>query len=557
MFVSRLAAALVAVLTNSAAWAQTDHLQCFKIKDLAGKAAYTLDLVPGDGDFSVAAGCEITLPAKQLCIDVAKTNVVPPAPGGVVGSPAQKYLCYKVKCPKQELATAALDQFGTHSIELKSSSLLCAPAPANCGDTAGPGGTDVPCTCGDTVVTDTVLQAASDPVAANACNGNGLTLASGVALDLGGNTLTGAGQGTGLTIPAGGTASGGTVRQFSVGVALSDAGMAGQTSVSGLMIQANSGHGVTVELSNTGSRVVFEDMEVLENGGHGFFLRSAPGLSNLDDVTYRIEKADYGFVLHDPLTALTNIVHDNVGDGIHVGDATQPADLAAYIGDAEIFGNGGSGIVLMQEGSPADCGSSGGQPGCSGATIANTSIHDNTGSGAVLQSGVIIPLYIASGPVPIDLGLGFVQNIIFHNAMAGPGCIVAQNAPQVFIAGATSLDDTMCASSSPGAPCEELSDGDGVNYHCISTAVDCFVGWDLRGDLEPNCPNGLHNAIFGYNISDGGNSVTVGARAENNSAADMSHNEWGSSTSSQNVTQGAGSFIRAELTCGTRGCPAP
>lgn len=45
--------------------------------------------------------------------------------------------------------------------------LLAAGAPgvagaAECGDSAGPGGTDVPCSCGDRVITDTTLDA-TDP----------------------------------------------------------------------------------------------------------------------------------------------------------------------------------------------------------------------------------------------------------------------------------------------------------------------------------------------------------------------------------------------------------
>ena len=163
-------------LLASEAGAQADHLHCFKIKDATAKTLYTADLVPGGGSFPTAVGCRITVPAKQLCIDVEKTNVAPAPPGGFPGAPSQKYLCYKVKCPKPELATIATDQFGTHSVTLKSSSMVCAPAPAICGDTAGPGSSDIPCVCGDTVVTDTVLSAVSDPVIGGACTRDGLTL---------------------------------------------------------------------------------------------------------------------------------------------------------------------------------------------------------------------------------------------------------------------------------------------------------------------------------------------------------------------------------------------
>lgn len=66
------------LVTAGASVAQTnrDHLQCFKINDASAKAAYTADLSPGNPAFpSIAAGCSIKLPAKLLCMDVAKTNV--------------------------------------------------------------------------------------------------------------------------------------------------------------------------------------------------------------------------------------------------------------------------------------------------------------------------------------------------------------------------------------------------------------------------------------------------------------------------------------------------
>ena len=73
--------------------------------------------------------------------------------------------------------------------------LAAAPAPAaDCGDTAGPGGTDVPCGCGDTVMTDTRLGK-RDPVVSKRlddfCPEIGLEVAAGVDLDLGGRHIRG------------------------------------------------------------------------------------------------------------------------------------------------------------------------------------------------------------------------------------------------------------------------------------------------------------------------------------------------------------------------------
>src|SRR5262245_23498064 len=75
--------------------------------------------------------------------------------------------------------------------------------PKSCGDTAGPGGGDVPCACGDTVATDTILS--NDPIATMSCSGPGLVLADGVELDLNGLAVTGGGSGNGILIPGGGT----------------------------------------------------------------------------------------------------------------------------------------------------------------------------------------------------------------------------------------------------------------------------------------------------------------------------------------------------------------
>lgn len=53
----------------------------------------------------------------------------------------------------------------------------------DCGDKTGqPGNFDVPCDCGDTVTTDTILKA-SDPVVTKVCFPTGLFVAGGVTLD--------------------------------------------------------------------------------------------------------------------------------------------------------------------------------------------------------------------------------------------------------------------------------------------------------------------------------------------------------------------------------------
>jgi hypothetical protein len=75
-----------------------------------------------------------------------------------------------------------------------------------CGDDVD--GRDVPCACGDVVVSD--LRLGDDPVAAAPCPTDGLVVrarpgaARGLRIDLGGRTLRGSGRGRGLWIVAGG-----------------------------------------------------------------------------------------------------------------------------------------------------------------------------------------------------------------------------------------------------------------------------------------------------------------------------------------------------------------
>ncbi len=76
---------------------------------------------------------------------------------------------------------------------------------ADCGDDVG--GVDIPCACGDFVVSDVVLD--DDPVTNDVCSGDGLVIraphgSAGVLVDLAGAVLRGGARGTGIRILAGG-----------------------------------------------------------------------------------------------------------------------------------------------------------------------------------------------------------------------------------------------------------------------------------------------------------------------------------------------------------------
>jgi hypothetical protein len=129
MTVRHVFAAVLAAVSlgwSGTAFAQLDHLHCYKAKDSAAKAVYTADL----DALTASTGCQITLPAKMLCVETTKSNVLPAPPGGgPSGTPAGTFACYKVKCPKAEIADENVtDQFGSHTFTKIKSKLVCAPA---------------------------------------------------------------------------------------------------------------------------------------------------------------------------------------------------------------------------------------------------------------------------------------------------------------------------------------------------------------------------------------------------------------------------------------------
>src|SRR3989338_3615731 len=77
----------------------------------------------------------------------------------------------------------------------------------------------VPCSCGNRVVEDTVLDVAKDPVVTTICPGDGLIVAPGVKfIDMNGLTITGKRGGDGIILPSNITLSNGIVNNFLSGV---------------------------------------------------------------------------------------------------------------------------------------------------------------------------------------------------------------------------------------------------------------------------------------------------------------------------------------------------
>lgn len=109
--------------------AQANHLKCYAIKDqIVGPTPRTADLV----GLAPEPGCKIKGRARQLCVPTTKTNVNPPPPGGGPNPPsAQRYLCYRARCPVPPAplpAVPSTDQFGSRPVLPRRAFLLCAPA---------------------------------------------------------------------------------------------------------------------------------------------------------------------------------------------------------------------------------------------------------------------------------------------------------------------------------------------------------------------------------------------------------------------------------------------
>jgi hypothetical protein len=154
--------------------------------------------------------------------------------------------------------------------------LLCAPLHAKlCGDDVE--GRDIPCDCGDTVVSSVVLR--DDPVTRRECPSDGLIVRGmapdgGLTIDLQGKTLRGAGKGAGIWILAGGKTGvrllGGperaTISSFSDGVLASR--MEAVALIRNIVIRSSTRDGLRV--SGRGYRV--EDVESYSSGRDGFSL---------------------------------------------------------------------------------------------------------------------------------------------------------------------------------------------------------------------------------------------------------------------------------------------
>jgi Right handed beta helix region len=207
------------------------------------------------------------------------------------------------------------------------------------------------------------------------------------------------------------------------------------------------------------------------------------------------------------LTLFSSKVHDNGGDGFWI------RGIASLVG-GEIAFNGDDGLFL-DEAEPS--------------SFIDLEVRNNVSNGFEIHSSALT---------------SFSLNHIYNNAQS-TGVPFAGQQPQLLFSGPT-------------------TPGSGVY---VQTASDCLYAYPIgyghvdectpedgpTGDTsdEAGCPSNLNNVINGYNINDAIDQ-TVGIRAIDSAFVNADFNTWASSTSSQNVSQGAGSFVKAEQTCGVQ-----
>ncbi len=226
----------------------------------------------------------------------------------------------------------------------------------DCGDTAAPGGINVPCACGDTVVTNTTLispnadPANGDPVVSTAdadtCPGDGLLMAppnlTRMTLNLGGNAIRGSGASgsAGLRIVGAGvrvSIRNGTLRNFETGLTNSGGIATGDARIREVSAVQNV---VGIKLEGNGHEV--DTNQALDNTHIGI---QVTGNSNMLIFNQVSRSGNNGMeVIGDQNRLDTNRVNRNLGSGI-VADGNRnlvTRNLAdnSGIDGIQVIGNG-------------------------------------------------------------------------------------------------------------------------------------------------------------------------------------------------------------------------
>jgi len=121
-------AAVALALLSGLATAQTrDHHACYKVKDSAPSASFSVTVT----NAGVTQSCKVQTPAKLGCLESALSGFNPSPPGATVSANAAgNVLCYRLKCPKAFPPDAQMSDAlgGSRTVSFRAARFVCAPA---------------------------------------------------------------------------------------------------------------------------------------------------------------------------------------------------------------------------------------------------------------------------------------------------------------------------------------------------------------------------------------------------------------------------------------------
>src|SRR3989338_9638364 len=171
----------------------------------------------------------------------------------------------------------------------------------------------VPCSCGNRVVMDTVLDKDKDPVVTTVCLDDGLIVTTGVTLDLGDNTIKGSLKGEGIRIADTSTnliIINGAIDRFYQGI---KGFHSDNVLVKNIVVRNNRYFGIVI----TGDNNRIEDSAALDNGGRGMRIKGNNGAF----IRNRAERNSGGYaynIIGDNARIISNLCIESGSDGIHV-----------------------------------------------------------------------------------------------------------------------------------------------------------------------------------------------------------------------------------------------
>jgi len=270
------------------------------------------------------------------------------------------------------LPGSAVARPGVAALAVALALVIVGPHPAQaafCGDDVG--GSRVACSCGDQVVSSTVLGA-SDPVVTETCSGDGLVVfvpseSQGITLNLGGRSIVGSGNGVGIRVVRGGR----------LGSTIVGGGEDGRRAEVAHFRTGISAHGRNDLLELIG-------VDVHHNRGDGLRLHTS-GV-RLEDVRSGANGRD-GVSLFGQGIEVTGVVAErNLGDGLQVRGAGATVN-------AETNDNGRHGMIIAGRGNRVEAVRSNGNGGAgvtatgSGHEVGDVQASGNAGGDIAGRAG--------------------------------------------------------------------------------------------------------------------------------------------------------------------------